>query len=154
MASRSTGDLESSQERPVAERGDSSESLGDLVSAITSDLSTLVRSEIALAKSELKVEAKNGALGAAFFVVAGLLGVVVFLFLSVTFAELLALALPRWVAYLVVALVYAVIAGVLALLGKKRISTVGAPERTVRTIKDDVAWAKNPTEAPEPTRNG
>ncbi len=49
---------------------------------------------------------------------------------------------------LTVGVLYVIVAGVAALVGKKNISKVGPPERTLETLKDDVAFAKHPTTAP------
>ena len=49
-----------------------------------------------------------------------------------------------WLAALIVALVYAVIAAVLAKSGQKEIKATGgaAPEQTIETLKEDAQWAK------------
>ena len=125
-------------------------SLGELVASATSDISTLVRKELELAKVEIKQEAKNagkgaGAFGAAAF--AGLLGLL-FLSLALAFGLAKILGNHNGFGFLVVGLLYVIIAAVAALIGKKSLKKVGPPEKTIETIKDDVAFAKNPTNAP------
>ena len=122
-------------------------SLGELVSSATKDLSALVRQEVELAKAELKRDIAKAGKGAGLFSGAGVLGLLSTLFLSIALAfgtaGLLDIALG-W-GFLIVGVLYLVGAGVLALLGKKQLSEVGPPEKTIATVKDDIAWAKHPT---------
>lgn len=117
--------------------------LGQLFSDASKDLSAILRSEVALAKVELKTEVTQGVKGAVAFVVAGVVaffGAMMLLF-AVAYA-LFGLGLPRWVSFLIVAVVLFVVAGVAALLGKRQLSKVGPPERTVRTTKETVETLK------------
>ena len=125
--------------------GGSDATLGALVATASRDLSTLVRSEIELAKAELRQEAKNGATGGAMFGAAGFLSLLAVILLSIAAAYgLVALGLhPGW-AFLIVAGAYLLIAGILALVGKKVISKVGPPERTIRTSKETASFLKSP----------
>jgi membrane protein implicated in regulation of membrane protease activity len=122
------------------------QTIGQLVASASRDLSALVRSEIELAKAEMKGEAKSAAMGGGMFGAAGFLGVVAFILLTIAAAYgLTALGLhPGW-AFLIVAAVYLIVAGVLALVGRKALGGIGAPERTVRTTKETIAYLKNPT---------
>ena len=87
------------------------QTFGQLVAAASRDLSALVRDEIELAKSEIKVDVKNGAVGGAMFGAAGFLAVLVVILLSIAAAYgLVAAGLhPGW-AFTVVAVVYLLIA--------------------------------------------
>ena len=134
------------------------QTLGALFSTASRDLSSLVRSEIELAKAEIRVDVKNGATGGAMFGAAGFLAVLATILLSIAAAYgLVALGLhPGW-AFLIVAGVYLLLAGLLALVGKKAISKVGPPERTIRTSKDTASFLKSPRSdgaagAPAPRR--
>ena len=123
-------------------------SLGELVSRATKDLSVLVQQEIALAKTELKKEAVAAGKGAGMFGGAGLTGLFALIFLSIAAAFGIAwLGLALGWGFFIVGMLYLVVAAVLALLGKKQISKVGPPEKTIATVKDDVQWAKHPTRA-------
>ena len=125
------------------------QSLGELVSTATRDLSTLIRTEVQLAKVEIKQEVKAAGTGAGLFGGAGFAGVLGLIFLSIALAYGISwLGLPLGWGFFVVGLLYIVAAAVMALIGKKKISQVGAPEKTVETVKDDIAWAKNPTQKP------
>ncbi|NHC16160.1 phage holin family protein [Motilibacter deserti] len=118
-------------------------SLGKLVASATKDLSALVRSEIELAKIEIKSEAKHAIAGSGMFGAAAYLGLLASILLSIAAAYgLNAAGLHPALAFLIVAVVYLLIAGVLALLGKKQVSKVSAPERTIRTTKESVSTLK------------
>lgn len=120
------------------------QSLGQLFTSASRDLSTLVRSEVALAKAEVREEVKGAAKGGAMFGAAGFLALFALVLLSIAAAYgLVAAGLPRALAFLVVALVYLLVAGVLAFVGKKQFAKVGPPERTIRTAKETAAYLKN-----------
>jgi hypothetical protein len=133
------------------------DTLGALFAAASRDLSALIRSEIELAKAEVRQDVKHGATGGAMFGAAAFLGVLAFILLSVAAAYgLVAAGLHPAVAFLVVAGSYLLLAVVLALVGKKAVSQVGPPERTIRTSKDTAAFLKSPrsngADAPSPSR--
>jgi uncharacterized membrane protein YqjE len=121
-----------------------SRSVGDIVGAITKDLSTLVKQELDLAKTELKQEAAKAGKGAGMLGGAGLAGYFTLLFLSVFLMFVLADWFDdyRWAA-LVVTGIWGIVAAVLALTGKKELQKVDPTlETTQRTLKEDVQWAK------------
>ncbi len=130
-------------------------SLGELFSAASRDMSALVKQEIALAKAEMAGEAKQAGIGAGMLAVAGLLGLLALILLSFAAVYgLHALGLPLGLAFLAVGVAYVLIAGILALLAKGRLSKLGPPQRTIKTLKDDLAWAKHPTAVPTPETSG
>lgn len=120
-------------QRPAADVSEAS--VGDLIGNVARDLSTLMRQELALAKAELKKEATTtgkaaGALGAA-----GLAAWLTILFLSLAlWAGLSNLMDPGWAA-LIVAVLWAIVAAVLATTGRANLRKVNpTPERTVDTL--------------------
>ncbi|TDS83716.1 putative superfamily III holin-X, partial [Nesterenkonia aurantiaca] len=117
---------------PRWERRAEKESLGSLMSNVSSDLSTLIRQEIALAKAELRETAKNAGKGAGMFGGAGIAGHFVLLFLSIAlWAALGATAIGTAWSAVIVAAIWAIIAAVLAVLGKKNLEQAqGAPHTT------------------------
>ena len=119
-------------------------SIGELLKQLSSDTATLVRQEIALGKAELKQQGKQAGAGVGMFGGAAVLGLGAFGALTACLIALLATALDHvWLAALIVALVYAAIAAVLALQGKKRIQQATPPApQTIETVKEDVEWAK------------
>jgi len=121
-------------------------SVGELVGKVTTDLSTLMRQEFALAKAELTEEAKKASKGAASLGAAGYLGYLASIFASLTLMFVLDLFLPLWAAALIVTALYGLIAFVLFSKGKKQMKTVDpTPRQTVETLKEDVQWAKDQT---------
>ena len=121
-------------------------SLGELVATATKDLSVLVQQEVALAKTEIKKEVAAAGKGAGMFGGAGLTGLFALIFLSISLAYAISwFGIGLGWGFFIVGMLYLVVAGVLALLGKKQISKVGPPAKTIATVKDDVAWAKHPT---------
>jgi hypothetical protein len=106
-------------------------------------MSTLVRQEVALAKAELQQEAKTAGTAVGAFGGAGFAGYFVLVFVSLAGMYGLAAVMPTGWAALIVAGVWAVIAGVLALLGRSKLKGFSPkPERTIETVKEDVQWAK------------
>lgn len=120
-------------------------SLSELVRQLSDQTSKLGRQEAELAKAELSQKGKRIGIGAGAFGGAGLFGLFAFGALTATFILLLATALDGWLAALIVTLVYAAIAGVLALTGKKQVdeATPPAPERAIASTKTDIETIKN-----------
>ena len=120
--------------------------LGDLLKQLSQETATLVRQELELAKAEIATTGKRAGIGAGMVGAAGIVG---FLALG-AFTAFLILVLntfmPAWLAALIVTLVYAGVAGVLALRGKDKVKEATPPApQTVETVKEDIEWAKNPT---------
>lgn len=121
-------------------------SLGELVATATRDLSLLVHQEVELAKAEIKRDIAAAGKGAGLFGGAGFAGLFALVFLSISAAYgISALNVPLGLGFFIVGTLYLAAAAVLALSGKKKIAQVGRPEKTLETVKDDVAWAKHPT---------
>lgn len=120
-----------------------SASTGHLVTEVASDVSTLLRQEIALAKAEMREEATKAGKGAGMFAGAGGAAyfAVLFILLAVMFGLSSVMALG-WAALIVGALL-AGAAAVLALLGRHTVKTVHpTPAQTVETLREDVHWAR------------
>ena len=108
---------------------DDHRSLGELVGAVTNDMSTLLRQEIALAKAEAKESAAHAGKGAGMLGGAGVAGHFVLLFLSIALWWGLGNAIGHGWSALVVAAVWAVVAAVLAVVGRKQLQqTKGLPQ--------------------------
>jgi uncharacterized membrane protein YqjE len=118
--------------------------VGDLVKDLSEQTSALVRKEVELAKAELAVKGKKAGIGAGMFGGAGLFGFFAFAALTATFILALATAVAPWLAALIVTVVYAAVAGVLALQGRNKVQEAGppVPERALDSTKEDVAWVK------------
>ena len=112
-------------------------SLGQLVSDVTSDLSTLMRQELALARAELKQEASKTAKGAGAMGGAGFAGYMTVLFLSIALWWALSHLVGHSWSALIVAVIWGIVAAVLAALGRRKLREVNpTPERTVDTLKN------------------
>ncbi|GAB3077753.1 phage holin family protein [Corynebacterium aquatimens] len=112
------------------------DSLGTLVSNATEQVSTLVRSEIELAKTEVIGEVKKGVMGGALLAVAGVIGLYSSFFFFFFLAELLSKWMDRPWAFLIVFLLMLVTAAVLALVGVKRFKAINKPEKTIDSVNE------------------
>jgi uncharacterized membrane protein YqjE len=119
-------------------------SSGELLKELSDQTTTLVRKEIELAKVELAEKGKAAGQGAGMFGGAGIAALFALGCLTACAILALATAVDGWLSALIVAAVYALIAGVLALVGRGRISkaTPPLPEQAVETTKEDVEWVK------------
>ena len=114
-----------------------------LVGRLGEQISSLLRDEVALAKVEVEVAAKRAGIGAGLFGAAGVLGHYGGAVLLAAIVLALALVLPAWLSALIVALVLFVIAGVAALMGKKKVATATAPlDTSTRNVQADVDAVK------------
>jgi hypothetical protein len=121
-------------------------SLSELISAMTSDLSTLMRKEVQLAKLETKEELSTAAKAGGMLAGGGIAAHLALLFLSFAAAFLLDNWMPTELAFLIVAVIYAIAAAAMAMSGRERLRRVNpVPEQTVQTLKEDVQWARAQT---------
>jgi uncharacterized membrane protein YqjE len=119
------------------------QSVGKLVSDATQHLSTLVRAEVELAKSELAGEAKKAVTGAIFGSTALAIALYSSFFFFFFLAELLAEWLRyRWIAFGIVFVLMLVVAIVTGMLGYRKFKKIKAPERTIDSFKDTAAVFK------------
>jgi hypothetical protein len=121
-------------ERPVAE----------LLRELSEQTSTLVHQELELAKLELAQKGERAGIGAGMFGGAGLVGLYAVGALTAAVVLLLATTMAGWLAALVVAAAYGLLAGGLALAGRSKIrqATPAVPEQATESVKEDVRWAK------------
>ncbi|KOV90025.1 phage holin family protein [Nocardia sp. NRRL S-836] len=122
------------------------ESLGDLVSELTGDLSKLMRQELELAKAELRQEAGKAGKATGMLAAAGFAGYLTTVLLSFALVFALGAVMPLGWAALIVAVLWGIAGAVLYSTGRAKLRTVNPkPERTVETLKEDAEWAKHPT---------
>lgn len=126
----------STPQEPVIDPTTAAPTVGSLVKDVSRDLSALVQSEIALAKSEVKFSVKSGGIGAGLLVVAAFIGLLLIIMLSITAAYFIVMAGldPAW-AFLIVSGFYLVLLALLALFGIRLIKKVKAPTKTISTAK-------------------
>jgi hypothetical protein len=112
-------------------------SIGTLVQSAMADISTLVRSEVELAKAEVGRSAKKAGVGAGAFGAAGVVLAFSVFFFGIALAEFLTwLGLERWISYLIVWGLLVVVAVIAALIGRRIIKRIEKPERTLETLHD------------------
>lgn len=118
--------------------------IGDLLKQLSQETSTLVRQELELAKAEMTEKGKRAGTGAGILGGAGVAGLLALVALTLTLIYALDTGMPTWLAALIVTVLWAAVAGVLALTGKNKVqeATPAVPEQTVETVKEDVEWAK------------
>jgi uncharacterized membrane protein YqjE len=119
-------------------------SLGELLKQLSEQTTRLVHQELELAKAELQQKGRQAGMGAGMFGGAGALGLAALGALTACFILALNAVMPAWLAALIVAVVYGIIAFVLVKQGQARIkrATPPVPEQTIETVKEDVEWAK------------
>lgn len=128
----------------AAPEGDT-RSLGELFSDLANETTTLIRQEVALAKTEFRQKAVNAGKDVGFIVVGGLLAYAGLLALIATVIIAIALALPWWLSALIVGVVVTGVGGMLAMKGindLKQGEGNPVPQQTIQTLQDDVRWAK------------
>jgi uncharacterized membrane protein len=120
------------------------QSISELMKQLTEQTTRLAQKEIELAKAEMSIKGKRLGIGAGALGGAGLVAMFGLGTLIATIVLVLATAMTAWLAALIVTVVLFAIAGVAALIGKKKVeeATPPVPEQTVETVKEDVEEAK------------
>ncbi|MEN3535074.1 phage holin family protein [Microbispora sp. ZYX-F-249] len=112
------------------------ESLGALVAQASHHISTLVRSEIELAKAELKFDAKRVGMAAGLFGAAAFIGHLCLILASFAIAyALVAVGLATWLAFTIVTVFYLLMAGLLIFIGYRRLKGLTGMKRTRRSLR-------------------
>jgi len=119
-------------------------SIGELVARISDQFSRILRGELELIQMKAAEKAKKVGTGVAMFAVAAFLGFFAFALLLTAAVLGLAEALPAWLSALIVAVVLLIIAGIVALVGKKMLQSGEAPsvEETKANLKADIDAVK------------
>src|SRR5215211_3079580 len=133
------------QDPPGPDQGELRERpLGELLKQLSEQTTRLVHQELELAKAELTQKGKQAGAGADLFGGAGAIGLAALGALTACFILALNAVMPAWLAALIVAVVYAIIAFVLVKQGQAKMKAAGppVPEQTIETVKEDVEWAK------------
>ena len=127
-----------------AAEGGGDEGIGSLISGLIGDLQELVRGEVRLARAELREDALALGRGAGMLAAGAFVGLTGFIFLMLAVTYLLNKAFQMWVAAGIVAVALLVLAAILALVGKSRLSAANLkPEQTIASLKEDREWAKH-----------
>jgi hypothetical protein len=119
-----------------SERQAESSTIGELLAEVSRDVSTLMRQEVELAKAEIRESAKRAGRGAGLLGGAGVAGMLALVFLSVALWWGLGYVMGNAWSAVVVAVLWGIVALVLALTGKKQIDEITGMPRTVETVKE------------------
>src|SRR5918994_1455448 len=117
-------------------------SLGELFSEMTSEVSTLFRKEIELAKVEAREEVGRSKQAAIMFGIAGVAALLALAMLSTALAWWLDESMHPAVAFAIVGALWVLAAAITVSIGRKRIQEMQGLPKTKQTIKEDVEWAK------------
>jgi hypothetical protein len=131
--------------QPTAQTPAAEPALGDLFRKLADDSGTLIRQEIALAKSELKESVGTAVSEAVWVPVWGAIALVGALVLVAFLVVGLGAILDNyWLSALIVGLVFAGGGGLMAMMALRKMKTISlAPDATIQTLKQDRAWAKS-----------
>jgi uncharacterized membrane protein YqjE len=128
---------------PPYDQPGSDQSLGDLFGNLTSDLSELVRSEMELARVEIREEAAKAGRAAGLLGAGGLIAYLGLGLMAMAAAWGLAEVVDAGWAFLIVGVVIATIGAALVMKGRDQLGDVQpVPEETVETLKEDAQWAR------------
>lgn len=116
------------------ESGEERRSLGQVLGDVSSDLSTLISQELALAKAEVSQSATRAGRGIGMFAGAAIAGVLLLVFVSVSAWWGLGQFIGNQWSALIVALVWALIAAALAVSGKKELARIKGLPQTADTV--------------------
>jgi hypothetical protein len=125
-----------SGETPSPQERAATTPLGELLTDVTKDISTLFRQEVALAKAEITDSAKKAGKGAGMFGGAGLTALYVLFFLSIAAWWALGYLVGNAWSALIIAGVYLIVTAILALLGRAQLKRIKGVPQTVETAKE------------------
>lgn len=130
--------------RPGSEHAEpSTQSTGELLHQLSRETTHLVKQELQLARAELAEKGRQAGLGAGLFGGAGVAGLMMLGTLTAAGVLALALVMDAWLAALLVALVWAVIAAVMAVVGRNKVQQATHPvEETTESMKEDARWVQ------------
>jgi hypothetical protein len=132
------------------------QSLGELFATMSRDMSLLVRQEIDLAKSEIAEGAKRAGIGAGLLGGAGTVALwgLFLLCFAAGFGVAAGANIPVWAGFLCVGGAFLILAAGLGLLGVASLKKIGSPQRSLSSVKADLAMAKHPRHAANGAANG
>jgi Putative Actinobacterial Holin-X, holin superfamily III len=129
---------------PQDKGGTTTDTVAELMKELSEQTTRLVRQELELAKLELSEKGKRAGIGAGMFGGAGVVGLYGVGALTACLILVLATAVTGWLAALIIAVVYAGVAGALALIGKSKVQQAvpPLPEQATESVKEDIEWTK------------
>jgi uncharacterized membrane protein YqjE len=119
-------------------------SIGDVLKDIFANVQEMIRSEIRLARAEMREEVGKTADSAKLLGAGGVLALFALGFVLVGVTQLLAAVMPSWAASLVMGIVLGIVGFALITSGKKHLQAP-TPRKTIENVKENVEWMKNQT---------
>jgi uncharacterized membrane protein YqjE len=130
---------EADPRRPI----DADMSLGELLGRLTSDFGDLVSTQVELAKVEIKDEVRKTGRGAGLLTGGGVAALLALMLLSWAAAWGLDEVMPRGVAFLIMGVLWGIVAAALFMSGRKQLESVRMPPESRAAMEEDVEWAKS-----------
>ena len=120
------------------------QSLAELLNRLSTEYGVLARQELMLAKAEMGEKGKAVGIGVGMFAGVVIAAMLALGTLTAFLVALLALVLPVWAAALIVTLLWVAVAGLLAFVGRNQFRRAQPlmPQLTMKSVKEDVQWAK------------
>jgi len=134
----------------TSDEGAEHEGVAASVKQLAEDLGLLVRNDLELARKEMAEKAKSIGAGAGLLSGSAITGMLTLGALTALLIIAISMALPTWIAALIVTALWAAITAALALVGKKKVQSAGplVPEQTIQHVKEDVQWAQSGLKSP------
>jgi uncharacterized membrane protein YqjE len=124
----------------------SDRSISEILQDVIHNFQSIVRSEVRLAKTEVRDEITKAKPAVLLFAIGALSGAFSALFLLLTMMYALALALPLWASALIVAVVLSIVAALTLNAGQKQMARVHPlPDKTIASMKENAEWARQQT---------
>jgi uncharacterized membrane protein YqjE len=121
-------------------------SIKQILQDIVNHVSDIIRSEVRLAKTEVRQDVTRFAKAGTWIGVAGLLALYALGFVLLSAVYALQGVMPSWSAALLVGLAVGIVAATLYLMGRKKLAQASLrPDKTIQTLEDNVTWFKRQT---------
>lgn len=118
----------------------------DIIQSIIGDVQEIIRSEVRLAKTEMKDEARKAGAAAGMFAGAGVMGLLAGMCVVTCCIAALSLIMGVWLAALIMTVLLGCTAGAMFAIGRAKMKQVNpVPQQTVQTLKEDARWARTRT---------
>ena len=117
--------------------------LGDLFSSLTEDMSTLIRKEVDLARTETMEKVSSATRSVVSMVAGGMIAYAGLIGVMIAVIVGLSRLMPLWLSALIVGIVVIVIGAIMIMSGRNSLQKMTVvPEQTVESIKENTEWAK------------
>jgi uncharacterized membrane protein YqjE len=123
--------------------GEGSRTLADIFKETLTNVQEIIRSEVQLAKVELKEEVTKAKAAGVMFGAGAALGFFGLGFCLLAIVYALTLIMPAWAAALITGVVLLIVAGGALMAGRASLKKIRMPKKTMFTVKEDVEWMRN-----------